>query len=46
MTSKAYDKQIGETVTGNNIDGLELKLEVKRLDDGVVTCQGHARMMT
>ena len=34
------------TVTGNNIDGLELKLEVKRLDDGVVTCQGHARMMT
>jgi acyl dehydratase len=34
------------TVTGNKIDGLELKLEVKRLDDDVVTCQGHARMMT
>lgn len=24
----------------------ELELEVKRLDDGVVTCQGHARVMT
>jgi len=28
-----------------DIDG-ELLLEVKRIDDGVVTCQGHARMMT
>jgi len=34
------------TVTGNDTDRPELKLEVKRLDDGVVTCQGHARMMT
>ena len=34
------------TATGNNTGGPELKLEVKRLDDGVVTCQGHARMMT
>jgi len=24
----------------------ELELEVKRMDDGVVTCQGHARVMT
>ena len=25
-------------------NGIELKLEVKRMDDGVVTCQGHARV--
>ena len=34
------------TLTGNDTDRPELKLEVKRLDDGVVTCQGHARLMT
>lgn len=31
------------TVTSTNDDGIELELEVKRMDDGVVTCQGHAR---
>lgn len=25
--------------------GIKLTLEVKRMDDGVVTCQGHARVM-
>ena len=25
-------------------NGIKLKLEVKRMDDGVVTCQGHARV--
>ena len=34
------------TVTGDDTGAPELKLEVKRLDDGVVTCQGHARVMT
>lgn len=33
------------TMTGNGDDGPEFMLEVKRLDDGVVTCQGHARVM-
>lgn len=35
--------QFSVTVTGNSDDGPDLKLEVKRLDDDVVTCQGHAR---
>ena len=26
--------------------GINLALEVKRMDDGVVTCQGHARVVT
>ena len=34
------------TVTGDDTGAAELKLEVKRLGDGVVTCQGHARVMT
>lgn len=34
------------TVTGKNIGQLELELQVKRMDDGVVTCQGHASVMT
>ena len=33
------------TVTGSNSDGIALKLEVKRLEDNVVTCQGDARVM-
>jgi len=31
------------SVTGSGDQGLELALEVKRLNDGVVTCQGQAR---
>lgn len=31
------------TVTGNSDGDLELELEVKRMDDDVVTCLGHAR---
>lgn len=33
------------TVTGCNDDELELELNVKRIDDGIVTCQGHARVI-
>jgi acyl dehydratase len=36
--------QFSVSVTGSNDSDLELELEVKRLDDGVVTCQGHARV--
>ena len=36
--------QFAVTVTGHSDDGLELQLEVKRMDDDVVTCQGHARV--
>lgn len=30
---------------GNSNDGFELELMVKRVDDGVITCQGHARVV-
>lgn len=30
-------------VTGNSDGDLDLELEVKRMDDDVVTCHGHAR---
>ena len=33
------------TVTGSSDDGLELELNVKRINDGIVTCQGRARVM-
>ena len=35
--------QFSVSVTGNSDDGIELALQVKRMDDGVVTCQGFAR---
>jgi len=34
------------SVTGSGDDALELELNVKRISDGVVTCQGHARVIT
>lgn len=34
------------TVKNRNEAELELELEVKRVDDGVVTCQGEARVMS
>ena len=34
------------SVTGSGDQGLELALEVKRLNDGVVTCQGQARAVS
>ncbi len=34
------------SITGNSEDGTDLKLEVKRMDDNVVTCQGHARAVS
>ena len=33
------------TPVGSNTDHVELKLQVKRIDDDVVTCQGHARVI-
>ena len=33
------------TVTGGSDDDLELELNVKRINDGIVTCQGRARVM-
>jgi len=36
--------QFAVTVTANSKDGLDLELEVKRVNDGIVTCQGHARV--
>jgi len=38
--------QFAVTVTGSKNDHLELELEVKRLDDDIVTCQGHATVVT
>ena len=40
------DEPMNFTVTLASNSTNELELEVKRLDDGVVTCQGHARVMT
>ena len=37
--------QFAVTVTGGSDDDLELELDVKRINDGIVTCQGHARVM-
>ncbi len=37
--------QFAVKTTGGGGDGSKLTLEVKRMDDGVVTCQGHARVM-
>lgn len=37
--------QLAVTVTGGSDDDLELELNVKRINDGVVTCQGRARVM-
>lgn len=34
------------SVTGRNQGGLELELEVKRVEDGVVTCQGQAMVVS
>ena len=34
------------TVNGDGTGAPQLMLEVKRLDDGVVTCQGHASVLT
>ena len=38
--------QFAVSVTGSGDDALELELNVKRISDGVVTCQGHARVIT
>ena len=38
--------QFSVTVTGRKDDKTELELEVKRLDDDIVTCQGHATVAT
>ena len=38
--------QFAVSITGNSRDELDLALEVKRLNDGIVTCQGHARVVT
>jgi len=38
--------QFAVTVTSSKDDKFELELEVKRLDDNIVTCQGHARVVT
>lgn len=38
--------QFSVTVTGGKDDETELELEVKRLDDDIVTCQGHATVVT
>ncbi len=37
--------QFAVKTTGGGDDGSKLGLEVKRMDDGVVTCQGHARVV-
>ena len=37
--------QFAVTVTGGSDDELELELNVKRINDGIVTCQGHARVI-
>ena len=37
--------QFAVKTTGGSGNGIKLALEVKRLDDGVVTCQGHARVV-
>jgi acyl dehydratase len=37
--------QFAVKTTGSGGDGINLTLEVKRMDDGVVTCQGHARVV-
>ena len=34
--------QFSVNTTGNAVNGIELELEVKRMNDGVVTCQGQA----
>ena len=34
--------QFTVNTVGSAGNGIELELEVKRMDDGVVTCQGHA----
>jgi len=38
--------QFAIEITDQDDDGFELALEVKRMDDEVVTCQGHARVAT
>ena len=38
--------QFSVTVTGSKDDKTELELEVKRLDDNIVTCQGTATVVT
>ena len=38
--------QFSVTVTGSKDDKIELELEVKRLDDNIVTCQGTATVVT
>ena len=34
------------TQVGSDADGVKLDLQVTRIEDDVVTCQGHARMMS
>jgi acyl dehydratase len=36
--------QFAVKTTGDGGNGIKLAFEVKRMDDGVVTCQGHARV--
>ena len=38
--------QFTVSVTGHKGGEFELELEVKRLDDDIVTCQGHATVVT
>ena len=38
--------QFAVTVSGHKDDEFELELEVKRLADNIVTCQGHATVET
>jgi acyl dehydratase len=38
--------QFAVSITDNSKNELNLALEVKRLNDGIVTCQGHARVVT
>jgi acyl dehydratase len=37
--------QFAVTVTGGKDEALDFQLEVKRLEDDIVTCQGHARVV-
>ena len=37
--------QFAVKTTGSGGGGIKLALEVKRMDDDVVTCQGHARVV-
>ena len=37
--------QFAVKTTDSGGDGIKLSLEVKRMDDDVVTCQGHARVV-